>query len=299
MKKIIIIKHGGGELANQLWNFISIYAYSLERKYELQNPAFFENRKFFKMNGKHSSYNYTKRKTALKRRIGRKIYNWYANIISYFNKDRIIKTDIDAHYLPPTKVSDQELEKLESDNSDIYFDGWLFRNPIGIEKYRKEIHEYFRPRKDIEEVVESTISDLKNKYSKVVGVHIRQGDYKNWRGGGYFIEQSRVKEVINEYINIFNINKEKTCFLLTSDSPIDQSLFSDINIYVSKNNAVTDLFLLSSTDIIVGSNSTFGSFASYYGNIPLIVIQNSNMDWEYYKNRTGFFENKYSTFVKF
>jgi len=94
---------------------------------------------------------------------------------------------------------------------------------------------------------------------------------------------------------VFGKNKEKTCFVITSDGPINADEFPGLNVTVSKNNAVTDLFLLASTDVIIGSNSTFGAFASYYGNIPFIVMQKEKIDWEYYKNKDKFFENKYCT----
>ena len=72
-----------------------------------------------------------------------------------------------------------------------------------------------------------------------------------------------------------------------------------LNLSVSKKSAVYDLFLLSKTDIILGSNSTFSAFASYYGNIPLVVMQKEKMDWDYYADKKSYFENKYSTFVSY
>ena len=59
-------------------------------------------------------------------------------------------------------------------------------------------------------------------------------------------------------------------------------------------NAIEDLYTLSLCDVIIGSNSSFGNFAAYYGNKPHIVLQKETMDWEYYKDRDAYFENKYS-----
>src|SRR3989344_2287792 len=41
-KRIIILDHNRGRLANQLWNFMSIYAYCLEKGYALENYSFFD-----------------------------------------------------------------------------------------------------------------------------------------------------------------------------------------------------------------------------------------------------------------
>ncbi|MEK7609645.1 MAG: alpha-1,2-fucosyltransferase [Patescibacteria group bacterium] len=309
MKKIIIIRSSGNELANQLWNYASIYAYSLEKKYSIVNSSFFEYGEYFNFKSAPNLLfrimffrpfrNYTKRKTAIKRRVWRKMYSWYSMIVLFLNKKNTVTTANEVCYLPPTKQPDFKLKMLENSNDDIYLDGWLFRNPIGLEKFRKEIKKTFIPRKDVRITVESTIGKIRSDYNKIVGLHIRQGDYMTWRNGDYFIEQKRVREIIDEFISNFNIDKNKTCFLIASDGPIDKEIFFDLNIFISKNNAVTDLYLLSCTDAIIGSNSTFGAFASYYGNVPLIVMQKDPMDWQYYSGRQKYFENKYSTFVQY
>ncbi len=170
---------------------------------------------------------------------------------------------------------------------------------MGIEKYRNEVKKYLSPRIDIEEIVNGKIKELRGKYDSIVGVHVRQGDYQTWRGGAYFIEQKRVREIIDEYISVFKIDIKKTCFVIASDGQIDTEIFVSLNIFVSKENAVVDLFLLASSDTIIGSDSTFGAFASYYGNIPFFVMQNESIDWSYYNDKTKFFENKYSTMVHY
>ena len=312
IKKIVILQTSGNELANQLWNYASIYAYTLERGYTLENPSFFEYGNYFTMPAPNPLFkaaffnpftNYTARKSAPRRKIWRKLYFWYARtVLWFFGEHSIAYKDPDnkPYYLPPTtKKSPGKLGELEKEERDIYFDSWLFRNPVGLEKYRKEIKEYFRPREDIDSFALSQIKDLRTRYQTIVGIHIRQGDYEVWRGGAYFIAQQRVREIIDEYLSVFGKNKEQTCFVVTSDGPVEEKYFSGLNTVVSKGNAVTDLFLLASTDIIIGSNSTFGAFASYYGNIPFVVMQKEKIDWEYYQNRKGFFENKYCTMVHY
>ena len=311
MKKIVILQTSGNELANQLWNYTSIYAYTLERGYKLENPSFFEYGNYFLIPPPNLFFktlffdlftNYTGRKNAFRRKVWRKLYFWYARtMLWFFGRHSIVYKDADnkPYYLPPTKESSDRLSKLEKKGRNIYFDSWLFRNPAGLEKYRKEIGQYFRPQKDIDSFVASQTKDLRTRYQTIVGVHIRQGDYEVWRGGTYFIAHQRVREIMEEYLSVFGKQREQTCFIITSDGPIYTKEFSGLNIIESKNNAVTDLFLLGATDIIIGSNSTFGAFASYYNNIPFIVMQKEKMDWEYYKGKDRFFENKYCDMVHY
>ncbi len=311
MKKVVILRASGNELTNQMWNYASIYAYTREHNYLLENPSFFEYGEYFNIPAPNwliriifflPFENYTERKTAFRRKVWRKFYFWYTNILMWINKNNLISY-VSANnkplYLPPTKETEGKLKELEHGGKDIYLDGWLFRNPVGIEKYRNEIIEYFKPRSDIGARIAEQIKELRKQYQHLVGVHIRQGDYATWRSGAYFIEQKRVREILDEYISISKIDNNKICFTITSDGPIDTDFFDGLNIVVSSDNAVADLFLLASTDAIIGSNSTFGAFASYYGNIPFIVMEKGSMDWDYYSDKTNFFENKYSTMVHY
>jgi len=158
--------------------------------------------------------------------------------------------------------------------------------------------DYFRPKSNIERRVKSFVSTLRNKYKHIVGVHIRQGDYKTWMGGSLYFSQEKIKKQLDKLIIELKYNSNETVFILCSDGQIDGSFFSGLNTVFSIGGVVDDLFTLASTDVIIGSDSTFGAFASYYGNIPFIVF-NDNIDWGYYFDKKVFFENKYSTLVHY
>ncbi len=304
--KIIILRHGGGELANQLWNYVSIYAYGLDQNIEVRNPSFFEYHSYFKLlqyEGVITHFfsfwfkNFSGRRTSLRARFWRCAYSIYSHTLQSLTKSSVVSSENQNRtvtYLPPTSTSEFLKNKKR-----IYFIGWLFRNPIGINTFRERLIESFTPNKIIEKKVYGIISHLRQKYEHVIGIHIRQHDYKTFKGGFYFINQDRVKKIIDEYTKENNLDATTTLFLITSDGKIDESIFKDLNIYISKENAVTDLFLLSKTDAIIGSDSSFGAFASWYGNIPHIVMNQSYLDWEYYRDKKRYFENKYSTLVNF
>jgi hypothetical protein len=309
MKKLVILEHGGGELANQLWNYASVYAYALEKGVILENPSFFEYGSMFQMPRQkyvdilfYSSFRtYRGRRNACLPRLWRLIYKIYAAKMALLHKGSVlssINSMNQAYYLPPTKEADEILSTLEKKNP-VYLKGWLFRNPKGLEKYRKQIEEYFRPRKDIEDEIHAFVENARRAYDKVVGVHIRQGDYKIFKGGAYYVEQTRIREILDEYLSQENLSPEKTKFIICSDGKIDQVVFKGLQIEISKFGAIHDLFLLSKTDAILGSNSSFSDFAAWYGNIPHIVFKKESMDWSYYKDKKEFFENKYCTMVQY
>lgn len=309
VRKTVILEHGGGELANQLWNYVSVYAYALERGAAIENPSFFEYESMFRMPRSRGFAGalaagfrtYRGRRNRLAPRLGRFIYKAYAKSVALANGDAVLSSENSenrTYVLPPSAPADAALNLLEARET-IYFKGWLFRNPAGLEKHRTQIIERFHPSERIESEVHDFIRSARAHYAHVFGVHLRQGDYATFKGGKYLIDQTRVRQIMDEYVAERGISREQACFVICSDGKIDQDIFNGFNIRVSNMSAVHDLFLLSETDVVLGSDSSFGDFAAWYGNIPHIVLQKESMDWEYYRGRTEFFENKYCTMVHY
>ncbi|MFA6095223.1 MAG: hypothetical protein WC767_00030 [Candidatus Paceibacterota bacterium] len=304
-QKAVILKHGGGELANQLWNYVSVSAYGIERGLKVVNPSFYEHHSSFQMLEKESPAvkilsslfrGHRGRRNSFRKKSVRLLYSVYSRVIQAFRKKSLISsenTSNEVFYLPPTapqpSVCDAE------GGSAVYFIGWLFRNPVGLSRYREALVRAFSPQGDISKRIDDIISPLREKSGRVIGIHIRQGDYKTFKGGAYWIKQSRVREVIDEYMRENNLDRDNVSFIIASDGPIDAESFRGLSTTISQEDAATDLFLLSRTDAVIGSDSSFGHFASWYGNIPHIVVTNEPMDWEYYKGREDYFENRYCT----
>ncbi len=321
-KKLIILRHntgkgGHGRLANQLWNFMGIYAYALERGYHLQDYSFFEYSHYFKIppvQNRLIRWLFFSPFPFLEKKLGhtratifvRKIYKPYVIATKLLCGSAILEShnspDIAGiFYLPPSKPVKPELTALEQNQRmrNIYFDGWLFRNPVGALKYHSKITGYFKPKDRTLQAVATFLEPFRKQYDHLVGVHIRQDDYKTFKGGRYFVEQTRIRKILDEYLREFGKDSQRTCFIITSNGPVEQDTFAGLNITVSNLDFIEDLFLLSSCNAVIGADSSFGSFAAYYGNIPHIVFQNGPVDWQYYAGKTKYFWNKYCTLVHF
>lgn len=311
MKKVIILQHDGGELANQLWNFTSIYAYCVEKGYKCENWSFFEYAGYFSFSVKNFLINnifflpfsrHNKRRSSVKTIFFRKLYKILVFLpVVFFLKRQIFfsnESQGGIFYLPPSGFFSERLKKLENTRKNIFFanvSGGVFRNTEGLNKHRKSVVEHFKPNRDVGEKISIFIDRLRNKYKIIVGVHFRQGDYSVFKNGKYSVSERRICEIIDEYINFFKIKKEDICFIIASDGPVNEDSFRNLPVVISKQNAIEDLFILSNCDAIIGSDSTFGHFAAYYGDIPHIVMKNEPIDWIYYKDKTSYFINKYFT----
>lgn len=314
-KKVIILnKPKGARLANQLWSFMSVYAYCLEKGFECRNYSFFEDKKqenkpnslktyydLFQIPGS-SFIRFALWIHVLLSKISTRprIYYRYVEYIKRRFPDKIVYSGDDgAFFLPPSVDRDEkqaeQIKKFENGNSLIlYLDGWFFRNPDGIEKHRDKIVEYFKPNKQVAFNVKSLIEPLRGRYKKLIGVHIRQGDYKKlFEGGRYYFNEKEVRTILDEYLDFSKTKKEDVLFLLASDEKIDTSVFEGLNFKVSSGSEAHDLFALSRCDAILGSQSTYGPFAALYGNIPFIMFERK-IDWGYYgrHDMSRYFDNE-------
>jgi glycosyltransferase involved in cell wall biosynthesis len=192
--------------------------------------------------------------------------------------------------LPPSSKKDPYVRGY----SQTYFYGWLFRNPTGIIKYQKEIKLFFEPKKKIVDKINKEIQYARSKYKKLVGVHVRLGDCVN-----EFIDDDRIAysenevlKILKEYLVFSKNSPSDICFFICSDGKLNESTFSELNVIITSNNPVEDMWLLSMTDTIIGADSSFAVTASLFGNVPFIVFKRG-IDWNYYLDKNGFFVNKY------
>jgi len=299
-KKITIIDHGG-QLGNQLWNYASVYAFCLEKGYACENPAFFHYAKFFPhlkcglipkyILGSLFGF-FPKNRFTLNR-----MYRRYLEL--KYGKKKLAQAirasdsegNMELFLLPPTENNDarqqQDLVRVEQTGPELLFSGYAFRNPVGMAKYHSQLVKIFQPRANITRAVDALITEARSTAAKLVGVHIRQNDYRTFEGGKYYFSPDQVARMLNDYIA--KTGQANTCFIIASDEKIDPSVFAGLNIRFTSGQIMEDLFALSRTDLLIGTNSTFGAFAAFYGNIPMVIFTDQVIDWNHYLNLNYFF----------
>lgn len=151
--------------------------------------------------------------------------------------------------------------------------GWSFRARQAVTKHRDLIRSIFTPVRKHRDAVAALINSARKQTSNLVGVHIRQTDYKNFANGRYFYPLSIYRNAIK---NIEQQLPGNTRFLLCSDAPVDLSQFKDLNTVLSTNHPLEDNYALAACDLIVGPPSTYTHWASYYGGTPLGIIKSEH-----------------------
>jgi hypothetical protein len=152
--------------------------------------------------------------------------------------------------------------------------GWKFSDYAGIRKHREGIARYFTPVAPVRKPVEALISRARTMGDLLVGVHIRQEDYRSWKNGIHFYETERYVQWMREIVE--SNPGGRVVFVVCASDALDESLFRGIPSLKGPGFPACDLHALSLCDKIIGPPSTFSAWASYHGGVPLCVLRDKN-----------------------
>jgi hypothetical protein len=164
----------------------------------------------------------------------------------------------------------------------IYFFGWLFRNPAGLRQHRAELLRAFAPSASVVRTLERVLAPHKGKV--LIGVRARQKPFRAFSNGEFLISKDRMREVATEYMREQNLTPDECALIEVFDTgPYDER---------------TGLYLLSRCSVVIGDNSTYSNLAAWFGDVAHIVATEEPIDWQYYRDKSTYFENKYATFTR-
>ncbi len=253
---IIIIKKSG-QTCNRLFQYAHFYAYCKEHNIELLNPTFRDLRNVFntEMTGNDSI------RTKLE---------LFIKVILYTLKGNLMNIDS-----PEKNLLAMSLLK----NKDYLVWGWCFRDAANFCKYADDIRDFFRINSVYIKKVENELLEKRKVYDSIVGVHIRRGDYSTWNDGKYYFDDSEYVSIIEQMSSLMPF--KKVLFIICSNESVNVLPYKDLErnhlgIWIPQSNFVEELFLLSKCDKIIGPPSTFTLWASFYGNIPYLHIEEKN-----------------------
>jgi hypothetical protein len=172
-----------------------------------------------------------------------------------------------ARSMEPTKViKDPRVAAGES----LWVRGWLYRDQAGVAKHKPCIKGFFSPVPEIQQRVDACIRQNREGNTVLVGVHLRRGDYRTWAGGKYYYDDNVFRRLMQQMSKV--LTDRKVRFLLVSNEPLDRSKYDGLDIAKGPSDPAGDLFSLAACDYIMGPPSTFTSWASLFGDVPLYTI---------------------------
>lgn len=141
--------------------------------------------------------------------------------------------------------------------------GWTeLRNFEALKKYGDEIRGLFLAQRRRGAEIESNYGE-----GRMVGVHVRRTDYKEWKGGRYWYSNDVYERVIDEMREALGDVE----FVVFTDEP--ESLSQKLrNLNDPMTTPERDQWLMSNCDYLIGPPSTFTTWASFMGKVPLLHL---------------------------
>ena len=158
--------------------------------------------------------------------------------------------------------------------------GWNFRCHHLTAKYRQELSASYRltigSLSTPEQHRLAELAALQTVHTRLVGIHVRRGDYLDWMGGRYFYDDAVYQRIIQEIRDCFAAEGMQCIVAVCTNDTISSDLGQD---YSTGGSWVFDQLLLQSCDLIVGPPSTFSLWASYVSSTPYIHIENATQSF--------------------
>ena len=242
---MITVAVKSGQMGNQLLTKASALSLALEYKKDLcflsTDDEFFD---FFKLESelvKECNITYKRSKSI----------NGLVKIINIF--ERVTKINLNSN---PINLRE---------NKPFLMTKWSYKDDEIFVKHLNEIRSYFAFDETIDKKCSEIINQIRKKSSKLIAVHFRRGDYKNFHNGIWYYSE---EDYIRWMKSLYQIDSD-IVFVIFTNEAIDQSKLdgAEIPYHFMQGSAIEDLCCMSKVDYIMGPPSTYSWWASVIGNV--------------------------------
>ncbi len=278
MFKTVIIYCNYGRLGNRLHTHVNALAWCINNGYNLLNLSFKSYSKYFHKNHNCSCHIFNVDNGLLISFINCSLIQSFLEILCRSNKwlkrfsflfETIDKEDC-------TSLTEKELSASVSNSKKIkIIRAWDINCPVSLHKHSVCAKKILTPNLNTKRRSECFISKLRQEYTTIIGVHARRGDYKNYLGGQHFHSWEKYQKWILETKMLFEKQADQSVgFLLCSDENPLSDIFTSLPVHiVPEAEVLFDLHSLSLCDYNIGPPSSFGTWISWFGNVPRLVVQ--------------------------
>jgi hypothetical protein len=265
------MKNKAGQLCNRIFAFGHFIGNALEHGHRLINPTFDEYCRHFPS---------TRLNDFGGKRIGVRLpggmtydrFERLANAVSRRSQTSVL------HRILRLEEGETEFDLNDAGfvkdarSKVVLTDGWLFQDPVNFRKHADTIRAMFKPDSSVSAEVAGLIANCRRTCDVLVGVHIRQGDYRQWQGGKYSYENNIYREKMCAVEAQMAARGRRAGFLACSNEAIPAAEFAGLQVTPGPGQMIEDLYSLAACDYLIGPPSTYSGWASFYGKVPLMPI---------------------------
>ena len=129
------------------------------------------------------------------------------------------------------------------------------------------IRETFAPDPAINEIAQAAVSRAREGADVLIGVHIRQKDYRTYLQGFFYYQSEDYERILEAMIAMFP--GRRVAFLICSDEELKTESFASFRVTPGPGTTLEDLYSLAACDFLIGPPSTFSLWAAFYGGRPI------------------------------
>jgi len=264
----IIIRQEYGQLGNILFRLANALGFAIEHGYRVEDYTLAfcnyhdgsSNIRFFEDYHPFQFFEFPRPKVRLSNRIKWKL------------KDRLHKRIERIENFDPTF----DLQKLDTTKS-YELKGFHFSSGELAVKHRAKICDILRLRNSEVLPIENLINEAKKRYEILLGIHIRQNDYKSFYDGKFYLTPDQYLHAAEHFKSLQLPSQRIGVLICSDDSEALQKIEDTHPDYLFPNgNIAQDMYALSKCDYIIGPKATtMSTWAAFIGECMLLQIDKS------------------------
>jgi hypothetical protein len=291
-RPLVIYTHGAGRLGNQVLRFLHWIAWVRANQETVQvlNFAFWQSARYFSVWREHPGCVFpvqAGRADSLARlleKLPQRVVQWCDD--RWLLQRRMHGLGELWPHWQALSIDDQAGERIDLETPEFLHSvqsrslstcaGWQIAGWKYVAEQQDALREWFRPAEGWRRRSEEFIGELRTRYDLVVGLLIRQSDYRTWNDGRFLFSTVQYARWIEQLLDL-HLGR-KTVVVIASEAWQDPEVLLGLP-YVfapgAKNLAghwFDSFVALSLCDFVVSPPSTFSAVAAFVGNIPLLPL---------------------------
>ena len=279
MLRILLIYCDYGRLGNRLHTHANALAWCIEHNYNLFNLSFSDYAGLFKNSPKHkfgklqltNNFLFKLFSISLLRSFLRRLLlsdKWMERLACIFNQIRPTKNEA---------LLESDLSRQIKQNKINLIKYWDISCKNSINIHQHKLRAYLRPNKRFVVTAEKVIDEMRSKYDCLVGVHARRGDYATYLEGIHYHSWESYIHWANQTKQILlKLGKRNVGIVICSDEVPPSAISKNKDVYFNSSNEImVDIHLLSLCEYNLGPPSSFGTWISWFGKVPRLVVYNN------------------------
>lgn len=273
-KKLLIVCDQYGRLGNRLFLFAQLIEYSRRSGREIWMPGFLDYNHYFLNFEAHKSFKYPKQIRKPFPFSPLISFAYYQNLPKIVDRLKLSKW-FEQGFFFSNDDGDPYEKIMDSTKPCILFSGFIFHNFfLNIEKSRRKIVDLFVPAEKFIENIDKPIQTLNEYSDAIVGVLMRQTDYREWNDGRYFFSSKKYAEILKRFKAEYS--KIKLSFFIATDEKQNNEIFEDLESMIRVGYPLENMYTLSKCDYLIGPPSSYIGWSALYGKKPLFTITSPN-----------------------